>query len=76
MANRIYKYHGRVIPRSRAVDEDGAMYPGVTVNDDPDREANAAAVANGYPNAKAYRAAINQMLAVGRRKPPEGGQLP
>lgn len=76
MANRIYKYYGRVIPRSRAVDEDGFMYPGVTVNDDPDREANAAAVANGYPNANDYRAAINHMLAVGRRNMPEGGQIP
>ncbi|HEX2813621.1 MAG TPA: hypothetical protein VHO04_13160 [Sphingopyxis sp.] len=67
MANRIYKYHGRVIPRSRAVDEDGVMYPGVTVNDDPDREANAAAVANGYPNAKAYRAAIDHIRNATRR---------
>lgn len=74
-ANRIYKYYGRVIPRSRAVDEDGVMFPGVTVNDDPDREANAAAVANGYPNAKAYRAAIIQMLATGPRKSPEEGKL-
>jgi hypothetical protein len=75
MANRTYHYLGKCIARSRAVDEDGVCYPGVYFHD-PDREANAAAVANGYPNAKAYRAAINHMLAVGRRKPPEGGQIP
>lgn len=74
MANRTYYRFGKRIARSQAVDEDGVCYPGVYFHD-PDREANAAARANGHPNARAYAAAIDHMLAVGRRKPPKGGQI-
>lgn len=68
MANRAYYRLGRRIARSQAVDEDGVCYPGVYFHD-PDREANAAAVANGYPDARAYAAAIDHIRNATRRAP-------
>ncbi len=68
MANRTYYRFGRRIARSQAVDEDGVLLPGCTVHD-PHREANAAARANGYPNAKAYAAAIDHQRNATRRAP-------
>lgn len=66
MPNRTYYRFGKRIARSQAVDADGILLPGCTVHD-PHREANAAARANGFPNAKAYAAAIDQRLK--RRAP-------
>ena len=67
-AYRTYHYLGKRIARARAVDEDGVLLPGCTVHD-PHREANAAARANGFPNAKAYAAAIDHQRNATRRAP-------